>query len=158
MVGGVTMTCADVPEGDAMGSVAVFIRRPVFVPETMLDIIINFPELRLNDLMSYNQLLVNLILVLLIKHRDRQTKKNPYGKNKADNQIELNILWKGLCTYIQGKATKKLTNIDQSKEVEETTNKYDSLFERNAKTGSFYLQSKVHRAKECLEVAYQKQA
>ncbi|CAL5444342.1 unnamed protein product [Camellia sinensis] len=161
---------------------------------------------------------------------DRQTKKNPYGKNKADNQIELNILWKGLCTYIQGKATKKLTNIDQSKEVEEATNasrllanlivvgsgimaralvqayrqalanasrngvtaeavqnvrrvskimaepearqilgvtehssweeilqKYDSLFERNAKTGSFYLQSKVHRAKECLEVAYQKQ-
>ena len=46
------------------------------------DIIINFPELRLNDLMSYNQLLVNLILVLLIKHRDRQTKKNPYGKTK----------------------------------------------------------------------------
>ncbi|KAL7197458.1 hypothetical protein ACSBR2_020074 [Camellia fascicularis] len=39
--------------------------------------------------MSYNQLLVNLILVLLIKHRDQQTKKNPYGKNKADNQIEL---------------------------------------------------------------------
>lgn len=31
--------------------------------------------------------------------------------------------------------------------------KYDVLFERNAKNGSFYLQSKVHRAKECLEVA-----
>lgn len=34
--------------------------------------------------------------------------------------------------------------------------KYDTLFERNAKNGSFYLQSKVHRAKECLEAAYKK--
>ncbi|OMO79631.1 Mitochondrial import inner membrane translocase subunit Tim16 [Corchorus olitorius] len=32
--------------------------------------------------------------------------------------------------------------------------KYDVLFERNAKNGSFYLQSKVHRAKECLEAVY----
>lgn len=34
--------------------------------------------------------------------------------------------------------------------------KYDNLFEQNAKNGSFYLQSKVHRAKECLEAVYQK--
>ncbi|XP_020598263.1 mitochondrial import inner membrane translocase subunit PAM16 like 2-like, partial [Phalaenopsis equestris] len=34
--------------------------------------------------------------------------------------------------------------------------RYDTLFERNGKMGSFYLQSKVHRAKECLEAAYQK--
>jgi import inner membrane translocase subunit TIM16 len=34
--------------------------------------------------------------------------------------------------------------------------RYDNLFERNAKSGSFYLQSKVHRAKECLETVYQK--
>lgn len=33
--------------------------------------------------------------------------------------------------------------------------KYDNLFEQNAKNGSFYLQSKVHRAKECLEAVYQ---
>ena len=33
---GVTMTCADVPKGDAMGSVVVFLRRPVFIPGTML--------------------------------------------------------------------------------------------------------------------------
>lgn len=33
--------------------------------------------------------------------------------------------------------------------------KYDILFERNAKNGSFYIQSKVHRAKECLEAASQ---
>ncbi|OEL17163.1 hypothetical protein BAE44_0021819, partial [Dichanthelium oligosanthes] len=34
--------------------------------------------------------------------------------------------------------------------------RYDNLFERNAKAGSFYIQSKVHRAKECLETVYQK--
>jgi import inner membrane translocase subunit TIM16 len=33
--------------------------------------------------------------------------------------------------------------------------RYEKLFERNAKSGSFYLQSKVHRAKECLENVYQ---
>ncbi|XP_074581562.1 mitochondrial import inner membrane translocase subunit PAM16 like 2-like [Curcuma longa] len=38
----------------------------------------------------------------------------------------------------------------------EITKKYDVLFEKNAKGGSFYLQSKVHRAKECLEAIYQR--
>ncbi|XP_061353872.1 mitochondrial import inner membrane translocase subunit PAM16 like 2-like isoform X2 [Gastrolobium bilobum] len=33
----------------------------------------------------------------------------------------------------------------------EIARKYDTLFEKNAKNGSFYLQSKVHRAKQCLE-------
>lgn len=33
--------------------------------------------------------------------------------------------------------------------------KYNNLFENNEKNGSFYLQSKVHRAKECLEAAHQ---
>lgn len=32
--------------------------------------------------------------------------------------------------------------------------KYNSMFERNGSGGSFYLQSKVHRAKECLETVY----
>ncbi|CAJ2666322.1 unnamed protein product [Trifolium pratense] len=32
--------------------------------------------------------------------------------------------------------------------------KYERLFENNAKNGSFYLQSKVYRAKECLESIY----
>ncbi|KAK8970194.1 hypothetical protein KSP40_PGU009550 [Platanthera guangdongensis] len=39
---------------------------------------------------------------------------------------------------------------------EEVVQKYDALFERNSKMGSLYLQSKVHRAKECLEAVYQK--
>ncbi|KAE8722581.1 ENTH/VHS family protein, putative isoform 1 [Hibiscus syriacus] len=32
--------------------------------------------------------------------------------------------------------------------------KYGHLFEKNAKVGCFYLQSKVHRAKECLEASH----
>ncbi|CAL0328562.1 unnamed protein product [Lupinus luteus] len=38
---------------------------------------------------------------------------------------------------------------------EEIIRKYNTLFENNAKNGSFYLQSKVHRAKECLESFHQ---
>ncbi|WMV35227.1 hypothetical protein MTR67_028612, partial [Solanum verrucosum] len=41
---------------------------------------------------------------------------------------------------------------------EDVLQKYDNLFESNAKNGSFYLQSKVHRAKECLESLYQSKA
>ena len=35
--------------------------------------------------------------------------------------------------------------------------KYERMFERNEKMGSFYLQSKIHRAKECLEAAREKE-
>ncbi|KAG6512788.1 hypothetical protein ZIOFF_030917 [Zingiber officinale] len=34
---------------------------------------------------------------------------------------------------------------------------WEEIMQNNAKNGSFYLQSKVHRAKECLESVYQKQ-
>lgn len=40
----------------------------------------------------------------------------------------------------------------------EILQKYDKMFERNAKNGSFYLQSKVHRAKECLEAVHNPKA
>ncbi|XP_057450981.1 mitochondrial import inner membrane translocase subunit PAM16 like 2-like [Lotus japonicus] len=36
----------------------------------------------------------------------------------------------------------------------EILQKYDNLFEKNSEKGSFYLQSKVHRAKECLEAVH----
>ncbi|XP_024390236.1 mitochondrial import inner membrane translocase subunit PAM16 like 2 [Physcomitrium patens] len=39
---------------------------------------------------------------------------------------------------------------------EDVVKKYDTLFENNMKSGSFYLQSKVFRAKECLEAARQR--
>ncbi|KAK4784410.1 hypothetical protein SAY86_018778 [Trapa natans] len=49
---------------------------------------------------------------------------------------------------------RQILGIQEGAAWEEILKKYDVLFERNAKNGSFYLQSKVHRAKECLEVVY----
>ncbi|KAF2311594.1 hypothetical protein GH714_025120 [Hevea brasiliensis] len=51
---------------------------------------------------------------------------------------------------------RQILGVSEHSTWEEILQKYDNLFERNAKNGSFYLQSKVHRAKECLEAAYQK--
>ncbi|CAL9121872.1 unnamed protein product [Musa textilis] len=50
---------------------------------------------------------------------------------------------------------RQILGINEQSTWEEILKKYDALFERNAKHGSFYLQSKVHRAKECLEAVYQ---
>ncbi|KAK4790106.1 hypothetical protein SAY86_017410 [Trapa natans] len=49
---------------------------------------------------------------------------------------------------------RQILGIEEGAAWEEILKKYDVLFEKNAKNGSFYLQSKVHRAKECLEVVY----
>ncbi|XP_052208711.1 mitochondrial import inner membrane translocase subunit PAM16 like 2 [Diospyros lotus] len=50
---------------------------------------------------------------------------------------------------------RQILGVTEQSTWEEIAQKYDNLFERNAKNGSFYLQSKVHRAKECLEPLYQ---
>ncbi|TVU36912.1 hypothetical protein EJB05_18867, partial [Eragrostis curvula] len=51
---------------------------------------------------------------------------------------------------------RQILGLSEKSTWEEIVQKYDTMFERNAKNGSFYLQSKVHRAKECLEATYQK--
>ncbi|XVF08592.1 hypothetical protein REPUB_Repub07fG0016400 [Reevesia pubescens] len=53
---------------------------------------------------------------------------------------------------------RQILGVTEHSSWEEILKKYDSLFEQNAKNGSFYLQSKVHRAKECLEAVYQEKA
>ncbi|MBA0834914.1 hypothetical protein Goarm_007231 [Gossypium armourianum] len=53
---------------------------------------------------------------------------------------------------------RQILGVTEHSSWEEVLKKYDNLFEQNAKNGSFYLQSKVHRAKECLEAVYQKNA
>ncbi|KAL2634921.1 hypothetical protein R1flu_006400 [Riccia fluitans] len=47
-----------------------------------------------------------------------------------------------------------ILGVTENTPMEEVLKKYEALFERNAKMGSFYIQSKVHRAKECLEQEY----
>ncbi|KNA11290.1 hypothetical protein SOVF_136610 [Spinacia oleracea] len=49
---------------------------------------------------------------------------------------------------------RQILGVPEKAAWEEILRKYDVLFERNAKQGSFYLQSKVHRAKEHLEEVY----
>ncbi|XP_078162117.1 mitochondrial import inner membrane translocase subunit PAM16 like 2-like [Carex rostrata] len=51
---------------------------------------------------------------------------------------------------------RQILGVSEQTSWEEILQRYDNLFERNAKNGSFYLQSKVHRAKECLEEIYKK--
>lgn len=51
---------------------------------------------------------------------------------------------------------RQILGVSENSTWEEIVQRYDNLFERNAKSGSFYLQSKIHRAKECLETVYQK--
>ncbi|MCO5575261.1 hypothetical protein L7F22_029061 [Adiantum nelumboides] len=51
-----------------------------------------------------------------------------------------------------------ILGINEHASAEEMLHRYENLFERNAKTGSFYLQSKVQRAKECLEASQQTKA
>ncbi|CAK9205075.1 unnamed protein product [Sphagnum troendelagicum] len=50
---------------------------------------------------------------------------------------------------------RQILGVSEKASWEEIMKKYDTLFENNAKTGTFYLQSKVFRAKECLEAAKQ---
>ncbi|KAI3420690.1 uncharacterized protein J3R85_012484 [Psidium guajava] len=50
---------------------------------------------------------------------------------------------------------RQILGVTEETAWEEILKKYDVLFEKNAKNGSFYIQSKVHRAKECLESVYQ---
>ncbi|XP_074281564.1 mitochondrial import inner membrane translocase subunit PAM16 like 2-like [Silene latifolia] len=56
------------------------------------------------------------------------------------------------------KEARQILGVPNTAAWDEILKKYDVLFERNAKQGSFYLQSKVHRAKECLEGLYQTKA
>ncbi|XP_058226506.1 mitochondrial import inner membrane translocase subunit PAM16 like 2 [Rhododendron vialii] len=53
---------------------------------------------------------------------------------------------------------RQILGVTERSSWEEILQKYDYLFEKNAKNGSFYLQSKVHRAKECLEMEYRRAA
>ncbi|XP_010524127.1 PREDICTED: mitochondrial import inner membrane translocase subunit tim16 [Tarenaya hassleriana] len=46
---------------------------------------------------------------------------------------------------------RQVLGVTEQTSWEEILQRYNTLFENNSKAGSFYLQSKVHRAKECLE-------
>ncbi|KAL8168305.1 hypothetical protein V2J09_009804 [Rumex salicifolius] len=73
------------------------------------------------------------------------------SKNGVAQEAVKNTIHRASKSMTEQEARQILGVTDKSA-WEEILKKYDVLFESNAKQGSFYLQSKVHRAKECLEV------
>ncbi|KAL4569606.1 hypothetical protein LXL04_025247 [Taraxacum kok-saghyz] len=93
------------------------------------------------------------ILVRGMVHAYRQALQNASKSGVAQETLK-NAVRSGSKAMTEQEARQILGVTDHSS-WEEVAQKYDNLFERNAKNGSFYLQSKVHRAKECLETVYQ---
>eukprot|EP00262_Sarcandra_glabra_P022213 TRINITY_DN9771_c1_g1_i1.p1 TRINITY_DN9771_c1_g1~~TRINITY_DN9771_c1_g1_i1.p1 ORF type:complete len:116 (+),score=26.32 TRINITY_DN9771_c1_g1_i1:224-571(+) len=81
----------------------------------------------------------------------RQALTNASKSGVAQETIQ-NTIHRASKTMAEQEA-RQILGVTAESSWEEILQKYDSLFERNAKNGSFYLQSKVHRAKECLEAA-----
>nr|GMD12927.1 mitochondrial import inner membrane translocase subunit tim16-like [Ipomoea batatas] len=75
------------------------------------------------------------------------------SKTGAAQEVAQNIKRAGKA--ITETEARQVLGVAENSSWEEIMQKYDNLFEQNAKNGSFYLQSKVHRAKECLEAVYQ---
>ncbi|RAL40296.1 hypothetical protein DM860_006366 [Cuscuta australis] len=79
---------------------------------------------------------------------------NDASKTGAAQEVVQNVKRAGkTMTELEAR---QILGVAEKSTWEEVLQKYDNLFEQNAKKGSFYLQSKVHRAKECLESVYPK--
>eukprot|EP00252_Welwitschia_mirabilis_P025325 TRINITY_DN7863_c0_g1_i1.p1 TRINITY_DN7863_c0_g1~~TRINITY_DN7863_c0_g1_i1.p1 ORF type:complete len:117 (-),score=17.60 TRINITY_DN7863_c0_g1_i1:391-741(-) len=86
----------------------------------------------------------------------RQALQNASKNGVAQETIQ-NVVRKASKAMTEQEA-RQILGVSEKASWEEVMQKYDTLFERNAKMGSFYLQSKVHRAKECLEAIEQSKA
>ncbi|KAL3570029.1 hypothetical protein D5086_027278 [Populus alba] len=115
----------------------------------------------LDNLISAARLLANLlvmgsgIMVRAFAQAYRQALANASKSGVAHETVQ-NIR-RGSKMMAEPEA-RQVLGITEHSTWEEILQKYDKLFENNAKNGSFYLQSKVHRAKECLEEVYQKKS
>eukprot|EP00252_Welwitschia_mirabilis_P013312 TRINITY_DN2932_c0_g1_i1.p1 TRINITY_DN2932_c0_g1~~TRINITY_DN2932_c0_g1_i1.p1 ORF type:complete len:117 (+),score=29.67 TRINITY_DN2932_c0_g1_i1:122-472(+) len=83
----------------------------------------------------------------------RQALQNA-SKNGVAQETMQNVIRKTSKVMAEQEA-RQILGVSTNASWEEVLQKHDALFERNAKMGSFYLQSKVHRAKECLEAGRQ---
>ncbi|KAL8232384.1 hypothetical protein R6Q57_002162 [Mikania cordata] len=104
------------------------------------------------------KILANLIVMgsgILIRgmvQAYRQALQNASKSGVAQETIQ-NAVRRGSKVMTEQEA-RQILGVTEQSSWEEIAQKYDNLFERNATNGSFYLQSKVHRAKECLEAVY----
>ncbi|XP_076885476.1 mitochondrial import inner membrane translocase subunit PAM16 like 2-like [Bidens hawaiensis] len=105
------------------------------------------------------KILANLIImgsgILLrgVAQAYRQALQNASKTGVAQETLQ-NAVRRGSKIMTEQEA-RQILGVTEQSSWEEIAKKYDTLFERNATNGSFYLQSKVHRAKECLETVYQ---
>ncbi|CAI9087614.1 OLC1v1021725C1 [Oldenlandia corymbosa var. corymbosa] len=89
------------------------------------------------------------ILIRAFAQAYRQALVNA-SKNGVAEETLKNVARKG-SKVMTAQEARQILGVSEHSTWEEIAQKYDKLFESNAKNGSFYLQSKVHRAKECLE-------
>ncbi|CAJ2638563.1 mitochondrial import inner membrane translocase subunit TIM16-like protein [Trifolium pratense] len=93
------------------------------------------------------------ILARAVVQAYRQALTNASRNGVAQETIQ-NTIHKASKTITEQEA-RQILGVTEKTPWEDIIKKYERLFENNAKNGSFYLQSKVHRAKECLESVYQ---
>ncbi|KAK1435248.1 hypothetical protein QVD17_01009 [Tagetes erecta] len=93
------------------------------------------------------------ILVRGVVQAYRQALQNASKTGVAQETLQ-NAVRRGSKVMTEQEA-RQILGVTEQSSWEEITQKYDNMFERNATNGSFYLQSKVHRAKERLETVYQ---
>ncbi|EYU24528.1 hypothetical protein ABFS83_04G115000 [Erythranthe nasuta] len=92
------------------------------------------------------------IMVRALAQAYRQALANA-SKNGVAQEAVQNIKRGG--KVMSESEARQILGVTDNSTWDEILQRYDNLFERNAKSGSFYLQSKVHRAKECLETIHQ---
>ncbi|KAL4190264.1 hypothetical protein AMTRI_Chr07g23830 [Amborella trichopoda] len=92
------------------------------------------------------------ILARAVFRAYREALANASRNGVAQEAVTNTIRRAGTMTELEAR---QILGVTENTSWEEVLKKYDALFERNAKSGSFYLQSKVHKAKEYLEVVYQ---
>ncbi|KAG0581601.1 hypothetical protein M758_4G253100 [Ceratodon purpureus] len=78
------------------------------------------------------------------------------GKTGVAQETMQNITHKVSKSMTEHEA-RQILGVAEHAPWEDVLEKYETLFENNTRVGSFYLQSKVFRAKECLEAARQAQ-
>ncbi|KAK2366619.1 Protein Transporter, Pam16 [Trifolium repens] len=89
------------------------------------------------------------ILARAVVQAYRQALTNASKNGVAQETIQ-NTIRKASKTITEQEA-RQILGVTKETPWEDIIKKYERLFENNSKNGSFYLQSKVYRAKECLE-------
>ena len=107
-----------------------------------------------------SRLLANLIIAggsMLVKAASQAYQKALVNAQRSGVAQEAA---KGTAASVFGKKTmaldeaRMILGIDAGATLEEAMARYQKMFEANEKNGSFYLQSKIHRAKERMEAEF----